>query len=130
MAGAASGVRDRGLTGPNALSVLRLVLLPGFLYLLFVANANGWAGGVLMFSGSSHWAAGRIRRPVANPTVRRAGGGVEAGRRCVRMGVLDVGHGHVSVVGGAVPGPGGDGGAATAQGVEAMSAGAKSRGHR
>ena len=34
MAGAAGNVRDRVLTVPNALSVLRLVLVPVFLYLL------------------------------------------------------------------------------------------------
>ena len=41
MAGAAGGVRDRVLTVPNALSVLRLVLVPVFLYLLLVAHATG-----------------------------------------------------------------------------------------
>ena len=55
MAGAAGGV----LTVPNALSVLRLVLVPVFLYLLLVAHATGWAVGVLMFSGFSDWADGR-----------------------------------------------------------------------
>jgi cardiolipin synthase (CMP-forming) len=70
MAGAASDVRDRVLTVPNALSVLRLVLLPVFLYLLFVANANGWAVGVLMFSGFSDWADGKIARLVANQSSR------------------------------------------------------------
>jgi cardiolipin synthase len=63
-------VRDRVLTVPNALSVLRLVLLPVFLYLLFVANANGWAVGVLMFSGFSDWADGKIARLVANQSSR------------------------------------------------------------
>ena len=70
MAGAASDVRGRVLTVPNALSVLRLVLLPGFLYLLFVAKANGWAVGVLMFSGFSDWADGKIARLVANQSSR------------------------------------------------------------
>src|ERR1700732_4742015 len=70
MAGGASGVRDRVLTGPNAPSVLRLVLLPVFLYLLFVAKANGWAVGVLMFSGFSDWADGKIARLVANQSSR------------------------------------------------------------
>jgi cardiolipin synthase len=70
MAGAASDVRGRVLTVPNALSVLRLVLLPVFLYLLFVANANGWAVGVLMFSGFSDWADGKIARLVANQSSR------------------------------------------------------------
>jgi cardiolipin synthase (CMP-forming) len=70
MAGAASDVRGRVLTVPNALSVLRLVLLPVFLYLLFVAKANGWAVGVLMFSGFSDWADGKIARLVANQSSR------------------------------------------------------------
>src|ERR1700742_115581 len=40
---------------------------------------------------------------------------MEPRRPRVWVGVLDLGHGHVSVVGGAVPDPGGHGGAATAQ---------------
>jgi cardiolipin synthase len=70
MAGAAGGVRDRVLTVPNALSVLRLVLVPVFLYLLLVAHATGWAVGVLMFSGFSDWADGKIARLVANQSSR------------------------------------------------------------
>src|SRR5262245_47671969 len=63
-------VRDRVLTVPNALSVLRLVLVPVFLYLLLVAHATGWAVGVLMFSGFSDWADGKIARLVANQSSR------------------------------------------------------------
>src|SRR3954463_15132902 len=70
MAGAASDVRDRGLTVPNALSVLRLVLVPVFLYLLLVVDATGWATGLLMFSGFSDWADGKIARLVANQSSR------------------------------------------------------------
>ena len=70
MAGAAGDVRDRVLTVPNALSVLRLVLVPVFLYLLLVAHATGWAVGVLMFSGFSDWADGKIARLVANQSSR------------------------------------------------------------
>src|SRR3977135_2250336 len=70
MAGAAGDVRDRVLTVPNALSVLRLVLVPVFLYLLRVVQATGWAGGVLMFSGFSDWADGKIARMVANQSSR------------------------------------------------------------
>jgi cardiolipin synthase (CMP-forming) len=70
MAGAAGGVRDRVLTVPNALSVLRLILVPVFLYLLLVANAKGWAVGVLMFSGFSDWADGKIARLVDNQSSR------------------------------------------------------------
>ncbi|HTX96402.1 MAG TPA: CDP-alcohol phosphatidyltransferase family protein [Mycobacterium sp.] len=53
---------NRVLTVPNALSVLRLVLIPVFAYLLLVAHANGWAVAVLMFSGASDWADGKIAR--------------------------------------------------------------------
>jgi cardiolipin synthase len=70
MSGAPGNVRDRVLTVPNVLSVLRLVLVPVFLYLLFVAKANGWAVGVLMFSGFSDWADGKIARLVANQSSR------------------------------------------------------------
>ncbi|MDX1891936.1 CDP-alcohol phosphatidyltransferase family protein [Mycolicibacterium sp. 050158] len=60
---------DRILTIPNALSVLRLVLVPVFIYLL-VAQANGWAVAVLMFSGFSDWADGKIARLVDNQSSR------------------------------------------------------------
>ena len=59
-------VRDRVLTVPNALSVLRLLLVPVFLYLLFGIHANAWAVAVLMFSGFSDWADGKIARLVPN----------------------------------------------------------------
>jgi cardiolipin synthase (CMP-forming) len=70
MAGAGGDVRDRVLTVPNALSVLRLVLVPVFLYLLLVIDARGWAVGVLMFSGFSDWADGKIARLVTNQSSR------------------------------------------------------------
>src|SRR3981081_689047 len=70
MAGAAGDVRARVLTVPNALSMLRLVLVPVFLYLLLVIDARGWAVGVLMFSGFSDWADGKIARLVANQSSR------------------------------------------------------------
>jgi len=50
--------------------LLRLVLVPVFLYLLLVAHAAGWAVGVLMFSGFSDWADGKIARLVANQSSR------------------------------------------------------------
>jgi len=62
--------RERVLTVPNALSVLRLILVPVFLYLLLVANARGWAVAVLMFSGFSDWADGKIARLVDNQSSR------------------------------------------------------------
>src|SRR6478752_8229459 len=62
--------RDRVFTVPNALSVLRLLLVPVFLWLLFGAHANGWAVAVLMFSGFSDWADGKIARLVPNQSSR------------------------------------------------------------
>ena len=53
---------DRVLTVPNALSVVRLALIPVFVYTLLFAHANGWAVAVLMFSGASDWADGKIAR--------------------------------------------------------------------
>ena len=62
--------RDRVLTVPNALSAIRLVLVPVFLYLLLVADATEWAVAVLMFSGASDWADGKIARLFANQSSR------------------------------------------------------------
>jgi cardiolipin synthase (CMP-forming) len=68
--GESNTMRDRVLTVPNALSVLRLALVPVFLYLLLVAHANGWAVAVLMLSGFSDWADGKIARLVPNQSSR------------------------------------------------------------
>jgi cardiolipin synthase len=61
---------DRILTVPNVLSALRLVLVPVFLWLLFGVHANAWAVAVLMFSGFSDWADGKIARLMANQSSR------------------------------------------------------------
>jgi cardiolipin synthase len=53
---------NRVLTVPNLLSAVRLALIPVFLYLLLVRHADGWAVGILMFSGASDWADGKIAR--------------------------------------------------------------------
>ncbi|MBW0012361.1 CDP-alcohol phosphatidyltransferase family protein [Mycobacterium sp.] len=53
---------DRVLTVPNVLSAIRLVLIPVFVYVLLCAHANGWAVAILMFSGASDWADGKIAR--------------------------------------------------------------------
>ena len=53
---------DRLLTVPNVLSGIRLALIPVFIYLLLVVHANAWAVAVLMFSGASDWADGKIAR--------------------------------------------------------------------
>jgi CDP-diacylglycerol--glycerol-3-phosphate 3-phosphatidyltransferase len=53
---------DRLLTVPNLLSGIRLALIPVFIYLLLVAHADAWAVAILMFSGASDWADGKIAR--------------------------------------------------------------------
>jgi cardiolipin synthase (CMP-forming) len=58
----AADAPDRFLTVPNALSVLRLALIPVFVWLLLVREADGWAFAILMFSGFSDWADGKIAR--------------------------------------------------------------------
>jgi phosphatidylglycerophosphate synthase len=54
--------RDRLLTAPNVLSGIRLALIPVFVYLLLFAHADAWAVGILMFTGASDWADGKIAR--------------------------------------------------------------------
>ncbi len=61
---------DRVLTVPNVLSAVRLVLVPVFLWLLLVAHETAWAVGVLMFTGFSDWADGKIARLVDNQSSR------------------------------------------------------------
>lgn len=53
---------DRILTVPNLLSVLRLALVPVFLYLLLGPQADGLALVVFVFSGVSDWADGKLAR--------------------------------------------------------------------
>ncbi|TPG33745.1 CDP-alcohol phosphatidyltransferase family protein [Mycolicibacterium hodleri] len=62
-------IPDRVLTIPNALSVLRLALVPVFIYLLAV-DSHAWAVAVLMFSGFSDWADGKIARVFDNQSSR------------------------------------------------------------
>ncbi|WP_084707496.1 CDP-alcohol phosphatidyltransferase family protein, partial [Mycobacterium celatum] len=50
------------MTVPNVLSGIRLVLIPVFYYLLLVAHADAWAVAILVFSGASDWADGKIAR--------------------------------------------------------------------
>ena len=57
-------------TIPNILSMIRLVLVPVFLYLLLAKHAYGLATAILMFSGTSDWADGKIARLVANQSSR------------------------------------------------------------
>ena len=60
---------DRILTVPNLLSVLRLLGVPLFLWLLLGPHADGWALAVLMLSGVTDWADGRLAR-LLNQTSR------------------------------------------------------------
>jgi cardiolipin synthase len=53
---------DRVWTLPNALSVLRLLGVPLFLWLLLGPEADGWAVVVLMLSGVTDWADGALAR--------------------------------------------------------------------
>lgn len=61
---------DRVLTIPNILSVVRLVLVPVFAYLLLVTRDYGPAVAILMFSGASDWADGKIARLVPDQSSR------------------------------------------------------------
>ena len=67
------------LTVPNALSAIRLALIPVFIYVLLVAHAHGWAVAILMFSGFSDWADGKIARPL-EPVVAAGGSAGPGGR--------------------------------------------------
>jgi cardiolipin synthase len=53
---------DRVWTVPNALSVLRLLGVPLFLWLLLGPDADGWAIAVLALSGITDWADGKLAR--------------------------------------------------------------------
>ena len=53
---------DRVWTLPNALSVLRLLGVPLFLWLLLGPEADGWALVVLVLSGFTDWLDGKLAR--------------------------------------------------------------------
>jgi cardiolipin synthase len=53
---------DRVWTVPNALSVLRLLGVPLFLWLLLGPHADGWAVAVLAIAGVTDWADGKLAR--------------------------------------------------------------------
>ncbi|MGI9161966.1 MAG: CDP-alcohol phosphatidyltransferase family protein [Mycobacterium sp.] len=63
-------MKQRVWTIPNILSFIRLALVPVFLYLLLARHAWGPATGILMFSGASDWADGKIARLVPNQSSR------------------------------------------------------------
>ncbi|MGY1917197.1 CDP-alcohol phosphatidyltransferase family protein [Blastococcus sp. SYSU DS0973] len=56
------GLPDRVWTLPNALSVLRLLGVPLFLWLLLGPEEDGWALVVLMVSGFTDWLDGKLAR--------------------------------------------------------------------
>jgi cardiolipin synthase len=53
---------ERVWTIPNALSVLRLLGVPLFLWLLLGPEADGWAVAVLMIAGITDWADGKLAK--------------------------------------------------------------------
>jgi cardiolipin synthase len=53
---------DRVWTLPNALSLLRLLGVPVFLWLLLGPEEDGWAVAILMFSGFTDWLDGKLAR--------------------------------------------------------------------
>jgi cardiolipin synthase (CMP-forming) len=61
-AGAADRATDRVMTIPNVLSVLRLLGVPLFLWLLLGPHADCWALAVLALSGFTDWADGVLAR--------------------------------------------------------------------
>ncbi|KAA1251863.1 CDP-alcohol phosphatidyltransferase family protein [Mycobacterium simiae] len=62
--------QDRVLTVPNMLSIIRLALIPVFVYVMLVAHVDGWAVAILVFSGVSDWADGKIARLLPNQSSR------------------------------------------------------------
>lgn len=55
-------IQDRVLTVPNIISLARLGLIAVFGYLLLIARADGPAVAILMLSGASDWADGKLAR--------------------------------------------------------------------
>lgn len=53
---------DRIVTVPNALSVIRLIGVPVFLWLLLVDRAYGWALALLLVSGATDFLDGKLAR--------------------------------------------------------------------
>ena len=53
---------DRLVTLPNAITTVRLLCIPLFLWLLFARESRGWAGFLLGLLGSTDWIDGYIAR--------------------------------------------------------------------
>jgi cardiolipin synthase len=62
VAGHAPAGEDRVATIPNALSLLRLLGVPVFLWLVLGPHADGWALALLMVSGITDWLDGVLAR--------------------------------------------------------------------
>lgn len=60
--GAPDANRDRILTIPNGLSVLRLIGVPVFLWLVLGPHLDGWAVALLIASAATDWLDGKIAR--------------------------------------------------------------------
>jgi cardiolipin synthase (CMP-forming) len=60
--GEGSTITDRVLTIPNALSIIRLLGVPLFLWLVLGPEADGWALVVLMVSGVTDYLDGQLAR--------------------------------------------------------------------
>ncbi len=72
---------DRILTVPNVLSIVRLLALPLFAYLLLVTHSDGWALALLMLSGFTDWLDGKrtdLRVNAINVTDPHVLAGVQA----------------------------------------------------
>ena len=82
--GAQGTAADRIWTVPNALSVLRLLGVPLFLWLLLGPHADGWAL-VLAVSGFTDWADG-VAGPQAEPDERVRRDARPAGRPALHPG--------------------------------------------
>ncbi|MEV0946805.1 CDP-alcohol phosphatidyltransferase family protein [Rhodococcus sp. NPDC049939] len=57
-----AALSDRIVTVPNVLSVVRLLGVPLFVYLLLVTQSDGWALAILIVSGFTDWLDGKLAR--------------------------------------------------------------------
>ena len=56
------GREDRILTVPNLITLVRLLCIPLFLWLLFAQDARAWAALLLAFLGATDWVDGYVAR--------------------------------------------------------------------
>ncbi|WP_072690124.1 CDP-alcohol phosphatidyltransferase family protein [Rhodococcus marinonascens] len=57
-----TALSGRIMTVPNFLSVVRLLGVPLFVYLLLVTHSDGWALAILIISGFTDWLDGKLAR--------------------------------------------------------------------